>query len=676
MAQAPAGRRWLRYAAWAAAAGIAIGVALAVVVTTRFEPEDLARLLSTNVKARTGRELVIEGPVGYSLSLVPMLYAENVRLQNAPWGSRPDMLTAKRVEVEIALLPLLARRVRIEGLEVIEPDLVLEVDRNGNGNWQFAADGAKPAERSEDDGGIPLRIAYARIENGTAAYRNAASGRELRLGVGRLDIEGSGETIVLDGDATLEGVPLAIDAKLPAPGAASGASVSEVTVSGPGLRLHARGTLPHARASASGEVAVSAQVSDWAAAGKLLQHDLAQRPPLEASATVRIAGDRIAVENVEASLGKSRITGRGHWVAAGRDRTLEARIESKLIDLTELIGPDTDKAGTDGRIFSPDPLPLASLAALNGTIEARIARLALRDGKAVDDLRFAARLDKGRMVLDPAVIDIEGKPLQLRLRADATNGKTVKVELTLGGRGIPLGALGALFDITGTPEGGPTDLDVRLSAIGHSMQTLMATASGEIQVVVGPGRIRNRVVDFGADITELMKLLNPAYAADPYTELECAVVRLPVRRGVARVANTIAIETSKVDIVGAGTIDFRNETLDLGFRTKAASGLGMGLGTLAELGRLRGRFTDPAVEVDLGNAAETAAHVGLAAITGGLSLIASGLLTQRVPDNPCKVALSGGSNPSDSARSDKAPADAAAGAVESVLDGIRKLFGR
>ena len=102
----------------------------------------------------------------------------------------------------------------------------------------------------------------------------------------------------------------------------------------------------------------------------------------------------------------------------------------------------------------------------------------------------------------------------------------------------------------------------------------------------------------------------------------------------------------------------------------------MGLGTLAELGRLRGRFTDPAVEVDLGNAAETAAHVGLAAITGGLSLIASGLLTQRVPDNPCKVALSGGSNPSDSARSDKAPADAAAGAVESVLDGIRKLFGR
>ena len=44
MAQASARRRWLRYAAWTAAAGIAAGVALAVVVATRFQSEDLARL--------------------------------------------------------------------------------------------------------------------------------------------------------------------------------------------------------------------------------------------------------------------------------------------------------------------------------------------------------------------------------------------------------------------------------------------------------------------------------------------------------------------------------------------------------------------------------------------------------------------------------------------------------
>ena len=102
MAQASARRRWLRYAAWTTAAGIAAGVALAVVVATRFQSEDLARLLSANVKARTGRDLVIEGPVGYSVSLVPLLYAENVRLQNAPWGSRPDMLTAKRAYMSLS----------------------------------------------------------------------------------------------------------------------------------------------------------------------------------------------------------------------------------------------------------------------------------------------------------------------------------------------------------------------------------------------------------------------------------------------------------------------------------------------------------------------------------------------------------------------------------------------
>jgi hypothetical protein len=212
---------------------------------------------------------------------------------------------------------------------------------------------------------------------------------------------------------------------------------------------------------------------------------------------------------------------------------------------------------------------------------------------------------------------------------------------------------------------------MRMAARGDSIRALMATASGEARIVVGPGRIRNRVLKFGADITELLKLLNPAYAADPYTELECAVLRLPLRQGVARIDNSIGIETSKVDVIAAGSIDFRHETLDLGFRTRPATGLGIGLGTLAELGRLRGTLSDPDVEVDLGNAAEAAAHVGLAAITGGVSLIASGLLAKRVPDRPCQVALNGGSGGREPARESAEP-----GVIDNVLDNIGKLFGR
>jgi hypothetical protein len=178
--------------------------------------------------------------------------------------------------------------------------------------------------------------------------------------------------------------------------------------------------------------------------------------------------------------------------------------------------------------------------------------------------------------------------------------------------------------------------------------------------------VRNRVLDLGADVSELLKAMNPAYAADTYTELTCAVIRLPVRQGVARAQNSIGLESAKVHIIGAGTIDFRRETLDLGFRTKAATGLGVGLGTLAELGRLRGSFTHPKVEVDVGEAAETAAHVGLAAITGGLSLIASGLLASRVPDHPCQVALTGAAP--------RPPATQAPTVVDDVIESVKRLF--
>jgi len=54
---------------------------------------------------------------------------------------------------------------------------------------------------------------------------------------------------------------------------------------------------------------------------------------------------------------------------------------------------------------------------------------------------------------------------------------------------------------------------------------------------------------------------------------------------------------------------------------------------------------------------------------GGLSLIASGLLAERVPDNPCKVAIGG------TAESKNATAKES-GVADSILGNIKKLFGR
>ena len=70
---------------------------------------DFDRLKPTIARAvyeATGRELSIEGRIDVKPGLRPTLWAEDIRFQNAPWGSRPDLATVKRIEVQMALLPI------------------------------------------------------------------------------------------------------------------------------------------------------------------------------------------------------------------------------------------------------------------------------------------------------------------------------------------------------------------------------------------------------------------------------------------------------------------------------------------------------------------------------------------------------------------------------------------
>jgi len=227
-----------------------------------------------------------------------------------------------------------------------------------------------------------------------------------------------------------------------------------------------------------------------------------------------------------------------------------------------------------------------------------------------------------------------------------------------------------MLNVSGAPEGGPTDLSIRLSGAGNSVRSLIAGANGDVRISIGPGRMKTQAITYGADVTELLNAINPARKADPYTELKCAVIRLPIRQGVARIDNGIAAETSKVHVIGGGVIDFRNETLDLGFRPKAVTGLGVGLGGLASLGRLRGSLSDPQVEIDAAGAATAAANVGMAIMSGGLSLLGTSLITDSVPDHPCQAALTG------VVRQQKAEAKEKPGIIDSVVGGLKRLFGQ
>ena len=78
------------------------------------------------VKAATGRELRIGGPLEIGVHKGLVIRVNDLALSNAPWGSRPQMLTLGRAEAQVALLPLLGARAGVEsGFDVAEMALMI-----------------------------------------------------------------------------------------------------------------------------------------------------------------------------------------------------------------------------------------------------------------------------------------------------------------------------------------------------------------------------------------------------------------------------------------------------------------------------------------------------------------------------------------------------------------------
>ena len=111
----------------------------ATIVILTFDTEALKPRITAAVEAATGRRLTLGGAISFTASIVPTIAIDDVALANSAGGSAPEMLTARRVELRLALLPLLSRAIDIRSLTIVEPRLLLETDAEGRPNWVIDA---------------------------------------------------------------------------------------------------------------------------------------------------------------------------------------------------------------------------------------------------------------------------------------------------------------------------------------------------------------------------------------------------------------------------------------------------------------------------------------------------------------------------------------------------------
>ena len=631
-----------------------IGIIVAIYTV---DVDTLIAPVKDRVRAATGRELTVRGGANLALSLQPRLVLKDVALSNAPWGKAPQMLSAQRLELQVALLPLLTRRFELIELALVGPVIALETDTKGAGNWEFTAApsaGGTPAPAGANGHGAMAAIAVANVvlTDGTLTYRDGKTGDVKQVAIETLSVRAR--------DANR---PITAQFR----GKIDALAVSFAGTLGPlSALLEQRWPYPF---SLKGEV---------------------QGRPTEVSAKVRANGDVYALESLDLKFGAYAVSGDFRVDRSGPRPKVMFALRAPALALADLpVVPPTAvvaaaKASTvptaSGRRLFPDaPVDFAFLRAIDADGSLDIGRLVLAPGHTLENLRMAGTLSAGRLELPTFSATSSGGALAGSARLDAGKAGNESFSVRLTGRNFTLGGLLAAIGHPREVRGGASEFDVNLAMRGGSPRSWASTASGSAKVVIGPATLVNTQIDLNGPLAKLLNAVNPLRTVDASTELTCAVIRLPFDNGIARVDRSIAMETRQLDVSASGTLDLRNETLDFSFAPRARKGLPIKIPNLAQLVRWAGPITAPEVKIDATASAQAIASIGAAVSTGGLSAIGQALFAQVQSGGAdvCQVALGTTTKQAPPAQAPSAaPAPAPARVVDDVGKAIGRLFGK
>ena len=159
---------------------------------SRFDFNRLKPIITQQVRSAIAREITIEGDIRLKIGLAPTLIAGPVKLRNADWGSRPDMLTVDEVELQIGLLALLSKKIVFKRLVLVKPDVWVEQNADGTkSNWEFDTPPAKDAALLQGPPRTRLNWHWrmAKIQDGQLHLVNHHTGESTNLHIGNFVLE-------------------------------------------------------------------------------------------------------------------------------------------------------------------------------------------------------------------------------------------------------------------------------------------------------------------------------------------------------------------------------------------------------------------------------------------------------------------------------------------------------
>jgi len=135
--------------------------------------------ITERTRDATGRDLLINGDIGFEFWPNVALTAGDVTFSNAPGGKAPQMATLDALVLSVKLMPLLSGSLQIDSFVLRKPVINLEVDEKGKANWDMKKGGEAAAASGGGGTGFltDVKLGDVRLEDGKVSYANAQTGQ-------------------------------------------------------------------------------------------------------------------------------------------------------------------------------------------------------------------------------------------------------------------------------------------------------------------------------------------------------------------------------------------------------------------------------------------------------------------------------------------------------------------
>ena len=622
---------------WMAGAFLALVVLLVlflVFIDWNWMREPIAR----RVSAATGRTFAINGDLTVDLSMQPRVVINDMVFGNAAGSSDARMASLKTLDFRFDLFKLLTGRLELPEVALTEPNVLLEVNSEGAGNWMFA-----PGKKNEALD--PPAIGRLTIERGHVMYRDNRMKTDLALDVhtlapgkdqpeSRLEISGKGRFKGLPTSLHAIGGALLnarVEGESPYPiegGASFGAT-----------RVHINGTLLDPLHFTAQQLNFTIEGSDLAQLYPLIGVPIPPTAAYKLTGFLDHSGKVWTFRRLKGTVGESDLAGDFAVDRNPQPQKITATLVSQKLTMRDLGGfigasPGTQAklAPAGGRILPTEPFSPEKLQVADADVHFRGARI-VTEKLPLENMSTHLVVKGGVLTLAPLDFGAAGGHLIAQVEMDGRRAP-IATRVDLVARGLDLAKMfpnsKLAADNTGTMGG-----RAKLVGNGSSVAQLLATANGEAALIMDGGTIGELTLRLAnLDIANSMLLL---IGGDKQAPIRCMVGNFNAVNGVFTVQDLV-LDTPKVNITGTGNVNFSDESLHLRMVAKSK---GFSLASLRGPIAITGSFNAPVARPELGGVmVRSGAAVALGVATAGIGALLPLLDLGKQKDSNCAALIS------------------------------------